>query len=505
MSWFGSAGADTLSHHLRLNFAIPLIICVGEWMINRHHCVRSITASWLCVLPRMLSPIQIFETSRLPSQQPTQYTFVGHTFPRIVLIERLNNDGPYIVPLIDALKLNEFKVFRIRLRPSPVEQNVTDEDIYSGIETGSWPSKHAMPRSISTLWTHTRLLRRRTQKRFAISPFLSAKICVPFNILTLGSLLLTTGLIIWSIRVGDGYACVAIILMSFASSVVGWASKWTPAFDTTVPDLGKSRRPRKYFEANSLARLIHRATRRSNMQSTEGTIILYTPMRQAFVVIHCTMEIAQRLYGFNANRPIYYVQNRHAYRALRGLGAALLILSLGFLASSTWKMQTAIGGTYMLLTILWQLPGLSLKDWSYESTRLKIEEEYPKGLDDAHKEKPDNADSEKLPSFARTLWYAIRETKETEWAFRSGMIQNTQEWRLWLDEAQSNINNPVWSAVASYRRLISRRARMNIFMEDFVDDNYDKITVPEVENTSGQSRQQSPRRRSLEIELIPEW
>lgn len=59
----------------------------------------------------------------------------------------------------------------------------------------------------------------------------------------------------------------------------------------------------------------------------------------------------------------------------------------------------------------------------------------PKDALDAHKETgPDPR--EDAPSFTRTLWYAIRETRHVAWVERSGAMPGTDQWKKWLAEAK---------------------------------------------------------------------
>lgn len=65
-------------------------------------------------------------------------------------------------------------------------------------------------------------------------------------------------------------------------------------------------------------------------------------------------------------------------------------------------------------------------------------------------------------SFTRALWYAIRETKSTRWAERSGAAPGTRRWRQWLREAEEN-------ARAGNRRWAAVRRRDHIFADDESD------------------------------------
>jgi len=45
---------------------------------------------------------------------------------------------------------------------------------------------------------------------------------------------------------------------------------------------------------------------------------------------------------------------------------------------------------------------------------------------------------EEVPSFTRTLWYAIRETQKIGWVNRGGVAPKTDKWDKWLKLAEEN-------------------------------------------------------------------
>jgi len=73
---------------------------------------------------------------------------------------------------------------------------------------------------------------------------------------------------------------------------------------------------------------------------------------------------------------------------------------------------------------------------------------------------------EMLPSFTRSLWYAIQVTKRTEWVGISKAAPKTEAWDEWLKMAKENCKNREWDAVAAKNEL----------MKDFVHtaDSLDK-------------------------------
>ncbi|KAJ4293850.1 hypothetical protein N0V88_005364 [Collariella sp. IMI 366227] len=68
---------------------------------------------------------------------------------------------------------------------------------------------------------------------------------------------------------------------------------------------------------------------------------------------------------------------------------------------------------------------------------------------------------EGTPSFTRTLWYAVRETRHGAWVERSGAMPGTEQWKEWLTEAVDEAwkDNRQWEAVR----------RKNEIMKDALD------------------------------------
>lgn len=108
-------------------------------------------------------------------------------------------------------------------------------------------------------------------------------------------------------------------------------------------------------------------------------------------------------------------------------------------------MQAAIGSAYIILNGLYWLTSLVEKKYfwnmhSYDCKRQE-KEEYMYAHQDTS--------AYGSPSYTRTLWYAIHETKETGWVGRAGAAPLTDGWKKWLAEAQEHVDGPLdeWDAV----------------------------------------------------------
>jgi len=105
----------------------------------------------------------------------------------------------------------------------------------------------------------------------------------PLTILSVLSCILTIGLLVTAIVIKDGTACVALGTISVVSSIVGYASWWTPVlmdrrFVSKVPD---------------------------------GDVIIRT-REGAFLLVKCNEYVSRELYT-GTEECKYYVQTQRSY------------------------------------------------------------------------------------------------------------------------------------------------------------------------------------------------
>ncbi|KAH7151684.1 hypothetical protein B0J13DRAFT_246341 [Dactylonectria estremocensis] len=253
----------------------------------------------------------------------------------------------------------------------------------------------------------------------AAPPAVPAKLFSPIHILSVFSCLLSTALIVSAIIWRDGNAILAVSLISLASTVVGYASFWHPIL-----------RNRKHTN-----------------EVPKGDVMIRT-REGAFVLIKCTEEVARELYS-GTEECKYHVGGR-TYRLLMALGTTLLMLSVVLLGNCTWNSQIFIGGSYIVLNGLYWGLGMLPRSYFWDLDRYRWRDVTPDDAKSAHEITNENDEREGHPSFTRTLWFAIRETKLTGWVGRSGAAPGTTQWNQWLSEAQKNAeeNKRAWKAVA---------------------------------------------------------
>lgn len=252
----------------------------------------------------------------------------------------------------------------------------------------------------------------------------------PLKILDITSFILTLIILFFCIWNRDAIACMALAVLSIISSIVGYASKWTPAL---------TRRP-------------------STAQTPRGDVMIRT-REGGFILVLCEEEVARELY-FGNEQCEYKVRSTVFYRALVGTATFLLMSSVILLGNCKFIQQAAIGGAYIVLNFAYwmvsMVPKKRLWDISrYECDNLAEDEELKEFI------AIQNSLNEK-PSFTRTLWYAIYASESTEWCKISDATPKTDAWMKWLEQAKENSedDNKQWNPVKALNTLLKDSAQV---------------------------------------------
>lgn len=193
--------------------------------------------------------------------------------------------------------------------------------------------------------------------------------------------------------------------------------------------------------------------RRTTNIVPKGDVVIRT-REGAFVLIRCTEEVARELYS--GTEECRYVSTKY-HRAFMGLGMVLLMVAIVLLGNCGWNSQVAIGGAYVLLNGMYWLVGLLPQKYFWDlDNRYVVKDVTPDDAKYADLETSKDP-REGTPSFTRTLWYAIRETPgRWAWVERSGALPNTEQWRKWLMEAvrAAKEGNRQWQAVGRKNEIM---------------------------------------------------
>ncbi|PVF95029.1 hypothetical protein CPB86DRAFT_788516 [Serendipita vermifera] len=376
---------------------ISLVAVLGDSTITEH--VQALTASWLCLLPRLIPAPQALVKSTRPKRLPSvPALIVGiHSGMRVDELNFYAN----LIHDVGSLKPLQFKEYRIT-------RNLPE----SALENGNFPQQPQSDEKTPIVFPV------KSMESKEVTPTVTIKLMSPLNIITTGSVLLTIGLLVWSCLIHDGIAAIAISTMSVAAVCVGLATCWTPRLTIRTCD---ARVP-------------------------PGDVVIRT-REGAFIIVHCVEEITRELYT-GTEYAEYWINDR-LFKGFVGIGMVLLMIAVVLLGNCSWVMQIAIGAAYLLLNSAYWIAALLPKEWFWDLSHYNVEEITPEEWKMAH-EKIDGS----KPSFTKTLWYAIHRSGRTEWVVTSGAAPKTPVWDEWVEQASRNIKNADWDAVEVKNRLI---------------------------------------------------
>ncbi|KAI2622676.1 hypothetical protein GGS26DRAFT_567186 [Hypomontagnella submonticulosa] len=321
-------------------------------------------------------------------------------------------------------------------------------------------------------------------------------------LITLLSFIMTLGLIVLSLVKRDAIGCIALVILALStscSSMAIYKGQPRPAYGR-LRDVSQRSRDSNYTPSGlpGLAGLGHRLTESAGGgtnaaqtsaveinfrgESTERNkdIILRT-RNNALVVVRCPPGVDEFIWKsieFN-------LSSSEDIRTTWQLFTTLLYLcGVVLLSISRWQTQVATGATYLITLGLYTV----FNPAPLRPEGLKARQLFPAGCEDAHIFKPDLRGMERYASFTRTLWYAIRATRDIKWVLRAKMVPLTPQCREWLNEAMRNIDNKDWPAVSEFERIM-------------LDDDGSRVygRIPEEEEVC---EQQEPKTRD-EITPVP--
>ncbi|KAK8069023.1 hypothetical protein PG994_005639 [Apiospora phragmitis] len=449
LKWFTS---DDGPSGWRLD-VVTLLAVIGESSIGDH--AQAITASMVCLLPRIIPAPQALLKPTRPTRMPETRAkmtgvYSGTTLESVgffanilhplgefqpfafkkLLIQHVdrNNAGGLEVPKLAANKngvlsrifskggrTNTSMSARSARLPRPPRGGY-DDDVESGtrgrtsgLQTNTSSDADAPIQGIARRPTIKERVQDyvtdpgtmvNTEKRPAVPPALWS----PVHVLSGFSFLLSIAIIVVAAIKEDGTAIFAVTFMSIVSSIVGVASWWKPVL-------------MKRSHTNIVPK---------------GDVVIRT-REGAFILIECTEEVARELYA--GTEECNYRVGPKTYQVLMGIGTFLLMVSVILLGNCKWVTQVMIGASYVVLNGLYWIMGLLPRRYFWDLSRYTCEDVTPPDSKEAELENTGDP-REGVPSFTRTLWYVIRETQRTAWVERSGAAPSTAHWKAWLAEAE---------------------------------------------------------------------
>ncbi|KAI4202676.1 MAG: hypothetical protein LQ346_001938 [Caloplaca aetnensis] len=233
-----------------------------------------------------------------------------------------------------------------------------------------------------------------TQKE---DPPVKAKRWGPTTVLALIGCGMSCGLLGLSIHERDGMALLAVIFLSFLSTLVGFGCQWK-------------------------LELPHRRAKR---QVPPADVVINYP-NGSFLIIKCNENVARALY-WHPEECIYF-RNTREYRLISLLGTLVLMFGVIFLGNARIKSQLGFAASYIILNAAYWIVAALPQRWNWDLRCYDAKTEH-------HSSREENE------TFTTALWKAIAISGTTKWVRNSpGLAPATEKWNLWLKEAQRVID-----------------------------------------------------------------
>ena len=453
----------------KLDIGVPLIILLGEYC-RSHNWSGARAASWSCVIPRLVSATPLLGGPYKESKSAFRQSIVTGTSNTPNIAKELHW-LPNLLHPIDDLRPHEFKVFRVYCKSQTLAYHY-DNSALPQAANGNADGKQDAT-FMELLAEKDRLDQSqqglRQWSRISATYFLD-RVKDRVFVLSISSLLVTSGLIVWSILITDGLALIGIVLLCLATSINGLSSKWTCRSLEKRPVPGEATYSTGSAWPHVLSRWILNSAKPFSLSMLEAHSVLDAKMslldriqcqivictrNGALVVVHCTEAVASLLYTTSSGTAHFSIKSDVYRRLLNACTPMIFFGALFCFASCTWAMEIVIGCAYVVLLLLCEV-FFTFSKCPVDIGHFGIEEETPEGCRNAHESSDNMAEREKMPHFARTLYYAIRQTKNSSWATSSGIMPSSVGWRRWLVEASQYGRDGQWLAVTECARWTDR-------------------------------------------------
>jgi len=199
-------------------------------------------------------------------------------------------------------------------------------------------------------------------------------------------------------------ALLAILLLSFLSTVAGIANKWSPTKNEPKHD----------------------------PHSPPGDVVIKYP-QGSFIVVSCEEQTARYLYFNPSERCNYTVRSVTIYRGLSLVSTLLLMGGVISLANARIETQTAFAGAYMIINIIYWIGAALPPAQHWDLSRLEVTHiEIKGGAPPQHATKMESVPD----TYTEALWKAIAVTGTKQWVKEAGWAPRTEAWDDWLEEAE---------------------------------------------------------------------
>ncbi|KAI4104794.1 MAG: hypothetical protein L6R37_003067 [Teloschistes peruensis] len=193
----------------------------------------------------------------------------------------------------------------------------------------------------------------------------------------------------------DGFALVAILALSFLSTIIGIGNRW----------------------------FLKLKKRTQNRKVPPSDVVIYYP-NGALLIVKCTEEVARELY-WHPERCDYMV-GPLMYRILALNGTLILMFGVICLGNATLELQLGFAASYIILNAAYWVAAALPARWNWDLSNYKIDR-IPIHDDDGGQN----------DTFTSVLFKAISITQTSHWAKIGDIAPRSKGWDDWLREAET--------------------------------------------------------------------
>lgn len=246
----------------------------------------------------------------------------------------------------------------------------------------------------------------------------------------------------------DGFAILAVILLSFLSSLAGLANWW-------YLELPKRRKMARKVAGTATGPTIQ-------WEPPKGDVVVRHP-KGSFLVVQCTEDVARELY-FAPENVYYLIESPWVYRLMSLIGTLMLMLGIVALGNADNIQQIIFAASYMTLNaaywlvaalparLHWDLSMYKIRKQKLISPAFELDDEdenekfgiAAKLTRKQRREKREKAQiAEKAirtctdlnPNFTWAMWKTIVATESINWVKKNDALPETEVWNEWLQDA----------------------------------------------------------------------
>lgn len=206
---------------------------------------------------------------------------------------------------------------------------------------------------------------------------------------------MSIAIFVTSIVKGDGMALLAILLLSFLSTLVGIGSRWRPEF-----------------------------TERKSTRVVPRSDVVIKFSQGAFLVVRCQESTARQLY-WHVPRCDYAV-NTLTYRIISLVGTIMLMFGVICLGNATLLLQGLFAGAYLILNAAYWAVAALPQHLHWDLNHFVVLRIHYAG-------------GEESKTFTSALWKAIAISRSVKWVRDGHVAPDTEAWDEWLLEAEKHI------------------------------------------------------------------